>query len=473
MVSDASTTDSVTVVGAGLAGAHTVSALRMAGFSGRVTVLGDEGVPPYDRPPLSKELLSRTEPAWLSEELAVDISILADDVRLHDPATALGRENGGWVVSTAGGDHIRSAVVVVATGARPMCPAGWESALTLHTATDADRLRARLRPGSRLVVIGAGWIGAEVAGVAATAGAEVTVVEAEGTALSRQLTPAVGRCLSGWYASAGVELRTATTVDRIGPEAVETADGELLPADLVLAAVGVRPATDWLGGGSVPLESGHLHTDAWGRVRGPAGTVVPGLWAVGDCATRDHPLFGEVPGGHWSAALHDPEPTARAILGIDPAAIASEHLPGEDAPIGTQTGAKSGRAPAAPAPYVFSQQLGHDLALIGRVPADADVHFRGDPAGNGGWLAFYTDPLGSRSPDDRENASTPANGTPTGHRPIESPAGTPTTVRAVLVVDSHREVGVVRRLMGGPTPFRVDLRAATDPSVRLRDLAAK
>lgn len=414
---------SVVVVGAGLAGARTVAELRRHGFTGRVTLLGGEGVPPYDRPPLSKELLSRPEPAWLTSELGLDVAGLADDVRLDDPAVRLvpAVEDGtlAHVVTTRSGGRLEAEAVVLAVGSEPVRPAGWEAARVLHTAADADALRGLLRPGLRLVVVGAGWIGAEVAGVAAGAGAHVTVVEAGAAPLERQLGPHVGAHLARWYDEAGVRLVTGAAVVEVRPDGVLLADGTDVPADVVLAAVGARPATSWLDG-AVPLDArGSVPVDATGAVEG-----VPGVWAVGDCATREHPGLGRVPGGHWSAALHDPEPTARAVVGLAP----------DQPPAPT----------SAHAPYVFSQQLGHDLALFGVPPEGGEVVLRGDPASSGGWAAFYLDP----------GAAVGADGA--------------TLVRAVLLVDSPRDVGPVRRAAGRGA-LHLDLDTARDPSRRLRD----
>ncbi|PTU56795.1 FAD-dependent oxidoreductase [Cellulosimicrobium funkei] len=425
---------SVVVVGAGLAGAQALAALRRRGYTGRVTLLGAEGVPPYDRPPLSKELLSRPSPAWLADDLGVDVDALADDVRLADPAVRLERTGAtdapGWSVETRSGDRLVADAVVLAVGSVPVRPRGWEHARVLHTAADADALRAALRPGLRLVLVGAGWIGAELAGVAAGAGAHVTVVEAAGAPLHRQLGPEVGAHLAPWYAAAGAELVTGATVAEVRPDGVRLADGRELPADVVLAAVGARPATDWLDG-VVPRDArGGVPVDADGAVPG-----LPGLWAVGDCANRDHPVLGPVPGGHWSAALHDPDATVAALLGDD----------------GDR---------AAHAPYVFSQQLGHDLALFG-VPAEGDeVVLRGDPAGGAtgheGWAAFYLAPAARSGPG----------------APAADPAARVTDVRAVLLVDSPRDVGPVRKAMNRTGRLRVDLDVALDPAGRLRDALA-
>ena len=162
------TVRSVVVVGAGLAGSGTVAALRNQGFAGHITLLGAEGVEPYDRPPLSKQLLERTEPAWLRDQLGTDLTMV-DDLRLDEPARRLHLGARGIVVSTDGGE-VEADALVLATGAHAVRPPTWTSALTLHTAGDATLLRQALRPGTRLVVVGAGWIGAEVAGVAAGAG---------------------------------------------------------------------------------------------------------------------------------------------------------------------------------------------------------------------------------------------------------------------------------------------------------------
>ena len=403
---------SVLIVGAGLAGTQTAAALRAHGFSGHLTVLGAEGVAPYDRPPLSKELFTRTSPAWLSEELGVDLASLTDDLLLDDPARSLAH---GGVVVTASGRETAADVVVVACGSQPVRPPGWAAALTLHTAADAEHLRERLVPGARLVSIGAGWIGAEVAGAAVQAGCEVTVVEAASAALHRQLGPAVGARVSRWYAEAGVTLLTGTPVTGVAenpatsldaPFGVELGSPEerTLPADVVLAAVGARPATDWLAR-TLPLDTrGAILVDSHGRVRDEDA-----IFAVGDCATRADPVWEEVPGGHWSAALLDPDAVAREILGLEPT--------------------------AGHAPYVFSTQLGHDLALFGLPdPATDEVVLRGDPE-DGGWVALYVSAAG--------------------------------LVTGMFIVDSPKDVAAARRLMAGG-PVKLDLARAADPQVPLR-----
>ncbi|GAA4830494.1 FAD-dependent oxidoreductase [Luteimicrobium xylanilyticum] len=416
------------VVGGGLAGAQTVAALRAQGFEGRVTVLGAEGRAPYDRPPLSKELFERDSPADLVHEMGVDVAALADDLRPADPAHALEVRPDGVAVATPSGT-VEADAVVLAVGSRPVVPAGWEAAAVLHTWDDAARLRARLTPGARLVSVGAGWIGAEVAGVATKAGCEVVVVEALDVPLERQLGADVGRHLAPWYAAAGVELRLGEAVVAIRPDDagaganVELASGEVLRGDVVLAAVGARPATDWLRG-TLPMDArGSLAGDAVGR-------VAPRVYAVGDCVTRHGTVYGDVPGGHWSAALHDPESTVRTLL----------------ADLGPSTETTATALPAGHAPYVFSQQLGHDLALFGTPSAFDEVALRGLPGHDDGWAALYLDGDDARTHDGRQVAR----------------------LRGVLVVDRHREVGALRRLLRAGLPL-VDVEAAADPARPLKD----
>lgn len=417
---------SVVVVGAGLAGARTVLELRAQGFAGRVTVLGAEDVAPYDRPPLSKHLLDRPAPAWLADELGSDALALADEVRLGTAATGLVVDDDGVRAQTAG-SSVAADAVVVATGSSPLHPPAWSAALTLHTAADADRLRRALHgpaaadataagthlvdlAGRRLVVIGAGWVGAEVATVAAAAGADVTVVEARSTPLATALGE-VGALTAPWYAAAGVHLRTGVAVDRVAADAVVLVDGTVLGADVVLAAVGARPATGWLvgsglvldGDGSVRVDERHTPVD------GPAGA-----WrvrVVGDAARRRSPRHGWVPGGHWDAALRGP---ATAVAGL----------------LGTPA------ADADPAPYVFSTQLGHELALHGLPDAGDEVLLRGDPAAADGWSALWFAPGTDR-------------------------------LTAVLSVDRPRDVGGARRLLAGAGLPVLDRTRAADPAIPL------
>lgn len=403
---------SVVVVGAGLAGAMAVTALRAEGFGGEVVLLGAEGVEPYDRPPLSKELLTRSEPAWLRDELAADLS--AADVRLAEPALGLAVDRAGVAVRTAAGE-VRADAAVLATGAAAVRPPGWDGALVLHTAVDAAALRPRVRPGARVVVVGAGWIGAEIAGVASAAGARVTVVEAATTPLEGALGAAVGLLTVGWYADAGVRLLTGVRVDTVRADEVVLDGGERLGADVVLVAVGARPRSAWLGDALPVAPDGSLVVDERYRVLTPAGPL-PHVVAVGDLARRRSARHGWVPGGHWDGALRGPAVAVRTLL------------LGEDAP------------PEDPAPYVFSTQLGHELGLYGHPLPTDDVVLRAGAAGPGTtalWIRPGTDEL-------------------TG----------------VLAIDRPRDVAAARRLFAGPALPRLDRSGAADDARPLRGLVA-
>ncbi|MGV8977036.1 MAG: NAD(P)/FAD-dependent oxidoreductase [Cellulomonas sp.] len=411
---------SVVVVGAGLAGSRTVVALREQGFDGHVTLLGAEGLAPYDRPPLSKHLFDRLAPAWLADELGGDALALADEVRLDARALGLRVGPGAVEVTTADGS-VTADAAVIATGSHALLPAGCEAATTLHTAVDAARLRTRLTRGTRLIVIGAGWIGAEVAGVAAAAGVHVTVVESLGAPLTSALGSTVGALTEPWYAAAGVELVTGARVAHVRTDGVVLADGRDLVADVVLAAVGARPSTGWLMG-ALPLDTdGSVPVDGtFAPLGGPSH-----VRAVGDVARRVSARHGVVTGGHWDGALRAPAIAVRSLL--------------------TPT---SGTGPDDdPAPYVFSTQLGHDLAMFGQPGSADDVELRGEPstglltgpsaAAGDGWTALWFSP-GSD------------------------------VLTAVLAVDRPRDVAAARRLFTGPSLPRLDRGRATDPTLPLR-----
>ena len=400
---------SVIVVGAGLAGSQTVAALRAQGFDGHVAVLGAEGLAPYDRPPLSKHLMDRAEPAWLADELGDDLQVLADAVHLDRPARALTFEGGGVAVQTDDGPLAADAVVI-ATGAHAVRPAVGR-ALTLHTADDARRLRALVRPDARLVIIGAGWIGAEVAGVASAAGAHVSVVEALPAPLAGALGVDVGARTVPWYAAAGVELITQARVADVQSGSVRLADGRVLDADVVLAAVGARASTAWLAGTLALAADGSVLVDeSYVPVGGPRT-----VRAVGDVASRVSPRHGRVPGGHWDGALRGPAVAVRSLLDPGAGVTSADDL----------------------APYVFSTQLGHDLTVHGHAGPGDDVVRRDpvDPAR--GWSVLWF----ARSTD---------------------------TLTALLTVDGPRDVAAARHLFTGRTLPRLDRARAADATIPLR-----
>ena len=329
----------VVVVGGGLAGSRTVEALRAAGYRGRLTLVGAEPHLPYDRPPLTKAVLS----GGVSDTtLPVPYADLDVELLLHRRATGLG----DGVLETDGGrlDFDR---LVVATGSAPLRLPG--RGRTLRTLEDALALRTELRPGARILVIGAGWIGAEVATAAAAAGCRVSVVEAAGAPLATALGAEVGAATAPWYGEAGVELILGAAVVAVGPDTVVLADGRSLPADCVMVGIGVRPDVGWLAGSGVVVDRGvaldeHLRSS------------LPAVYAVGDAAAWQSRRFGRRLGvEHWDNALHSPAVAAANLLG------------------GTEV--------YDPVPYFWSEQFGRILQYAGH-PGGADTFlWRGDPAG--------------------------------------------------------------------------------------------
>ena len=369
----AAVTGRVVVVGGGLAGASTVRELQAAGHRD-VTLVGAEGHPPYDRPPLSKGLLvgdvddTAYGPATTGDLDAVDVRRPVAAVALLPDGVAL-----------ADGSVVGADVVVVATGARPLQlpadPGGDPSRpRLLRTVDDARALRADLVPGAHLLVVGAGWIGAEVATSARARGCEVTVLEAGPEPLAAALGPVAGGWTRAWWEAAGVALRTGVTVTGAGRTAVTTADGERLAADVVLCAVGVRPDVAWLSGSPVPLERG-VAVDVHGEAAMPPGW--PRVLAVGDCAARESPRVGRrLRVEHWDEALHAPEAVARTALG-DP-------------------------TPHDAVPSLWSLHLGHRVQHVGTASPDDELVVRGDPRGVGawgvGWVGHRALPSGGRGP---------------------------------------------------------------------------
>lgn len=345
----------VVVVGGGLGGARSVMELRSRGFGGKITLLGAEHLPPYDRPPLSEELLSRTDPKWLRDEVGADLDSADVEVALGEPVQGIARHDDVWVLTTHRRE-LRADAVIAATGAQSLLPSAWHGSKALHTWDDASHLREQLTDASSLVCIGGGWIGAEVGTVAAAAGLDVTVVEASPAPLFSVLGGEVGALLIPWYEQAGIALRTESTVATANSAAVTLTGGEVIAGDVVLAAVGVTPQTQWLESTGVKLSvSNHVWVDSAQR------TSLPGLWAVGDCAIRESDVHGTVVGGHWDAALNDPARAAASILGQE--------------------------IPAEPAPYVFSNQLGRNIALVGSPQHGTRWALRGDTADT--WSALW------------------------------------------------------------------------------------
>ena len=387
------------VAGAGLAGFRTVEELRARGFEGRITLIGAETRPPYDRPPLSKKVLTESD---LDPSLRADFAALGVEFRPDEAATGLGDA----LVTNRGThpfDHL-----VLATGARPVTLPGEGRQRFLRTYDDALALRDLLRPGLRLAIVGAGWIGAELATAAVKHGSQVTVVEAGPAPLAAAIGAPVGAQTVRWYAAAGVDLRVATAVEAVQPGGLALAGGEQVAADEIVTAVGVRPATGWLEGSGVRLENG-VAVDAGLR------TSRPGVYAAGDCAAFESLRFGKrLRVELWDAALHAPEVVAANILG--------------------------GAQVYDPVPYFWSEQFGRMVQYVGHHVREDRLLWRGDPD-SATWSACW---LTGGSPASR--------------------------LTAVLTVSRPRDLVQGRRLIADGA--RVDLARLTDPAIPLKETVA-
>ena len=337
--------DTVTVVGASLAGLSTVRALRSRGYDGRIVAVGAERHAPYDRPPLSKAFLAGTATEADLALLGEDDEDLGVEWRLGVPAAGL--DAAERAVTLADGEVVRADAVVLATGSRARQLPGASGLAGVHvlrTLDDAVALRDDLAAGGRLVVVGGGFIGAEVASTAHARGLVVTVVEAMPTPLAGPLGTEMGAVCGALHADHGVRLLTGVGVaglvgtDRV--RAVDLLDGTRLPADIVVVGVGAQPNVEWLADSGLDVAGG-VATDA------TCATTAPGIVAVGDCA-RSYDVHARRPvrTEHWTHALQQPATAAATLLGAS--------------------------APYTGLPYFWSEQYGVQVQLAGS-RAEGDV----------------------------------------------------------------------------------------------------
>ena len=351
------------IVGAGLAGAKAAQTLREEGFDGRLVLIGDEGELPYERPPLSKQYLLGEAPrdgahvhprefyAEHDIELLTGVAATAVDVVEHRVALADGR--------TLTYDRL-----LLATGAVPRRPPidGIElpHVHTLRTLPDADALKRAFADGGPVAVIGAGWIGCEVAAAARTLGADVTLIEQSDTPLAAVLGRELGSLFADVHREHGVDLRVNARVEAITGDGVRLGDGTTVAAATVVVGVGVAPATSLADAAGLDVDNGiladeHLRTSA------------PDVFAAGDVANAMHPRYGRrVRVEHWANALHQGPAAARSMLGHE--------------------------EPYARLPYFFSDQFTLGMEYIGlHDPADRLVIKRG---GELTLRAYWTGPDG-------------------------------------------------------------------------------
>ncbi|MCF8570187.1 NAD(P)/FAD-dependent oxidoreductase [Gordonia sp. HY002] len=323
----------VVVVGGGLATARIVSTLRRKKFTGAIDIVAAEEHLPYDRPPLSKDVLF-----GVKDSTALPFDPTKLDVTVHTGRVATGADTQARVLHTDRGD-LPFDGLVIATGADPIRLPGDGEQLTLRTIDDALALRDRLTPGARVVIIGASWIGAEVATAAMSHGCEVTCLEYSEAPLSNALGVDVADRLLPWWS--GVDLRCGTSVREVSGEGVVLTDGTVVPADVVVTGIGVRPAIGWLDGSGLTIDRGVL-TDEYCR------TDVPGVVALGDVAQRWSPKTNQHAAvEHWDDAGGAATTAALALIGE---ALAFD-----------------------PVPYFWSDQFGHKIQYVGKHGPDDTV----------------------------------------------------------------------------------------------------
>jgi len=356
---------SVSIVGASLAGYWAAETLRRDGFEGRISLIGDEPHAPYDRPPLSKKFLAGDLdddrlPLTTAEKLA-DLGL---EIRLGCRATGL-----DVATRTLEVDGVAEPYdgLLIATGAR--CrnlpgTAGLAGVHTLRTRDDAEAIRDALANGARrVVVVGAGFIGAEVASTAIGRGAEVTMVEALEAPFGRVLGVEMGAVMADVHRRHGVDLRTGVGVDEVlGDDrlaGVRLADGATLEADLLVVGIGVVPNTDWLEGSGLTLDDGVVCDETC--------LAAPDVAAAGDVARWANPRYGEVMRvEHWDNAVQQGVHAARRLLQSDEEAT-----------------------PYAPVPWFWTDQYDRKVQLAGRPHTDDEVRVVAGSTAEHRFAAFY------------------------------------------------------------------------------------
>jgi NADPH-dependent 2,4-dienoyl-CoA reductase/sulfur reductase-like enzyme len=353
------------VVGASLAGLRAVEAARRAGFGGAITLVGAEEHLPYDRPPLSKEFLTAVEtpPIPTLREESVLRDELGVSLRLGAAATALDTdERTVWL----GHDPLHYTALVIATGATPRTMPGAAQLSGVHTLRrldDARQIRAALDAGARTVVVGAGFIGSEIASSARQRGSTVTVVEAMPTPLARPVGEEMGIVLANMHERHGTTLRCGVGVealegtDRV--EAVRLADGTRIEADLVVVGIGVAPTIEWLADSGLELGNG-IECDK------TLQTSAPGVYAAGDLASWPNPRFDtRMRLEHWTIAAEQGGVAARHA--IDPAAATAYST----------------------VPYFWSDWYGRRIQFVGVAAGTDEVRVVSGDIDDGSFLALY------------------------------------------------------------------------------------
>ncbi len=351
--------DHVVVVGASLAGLRACESLRQEGFEGGITLVGAETEIPYDRPPLSKKVLAgEWEPERIRLRKPDDFASLELSLRLGVRATAL--DTAARTLTLDDSTTLRYQGLVIATGATPRRLPGQpplEGIVELRTLADSLALRDRLADGTaHVIVIGAGFIGLEVAATARQRGCTVTVLEGAPAPLIRGLGTDMGIAAASVHGRNGVDLRCGVQVVAIEGDGtrvtgVRLGDGALVPADVVVVGIGVMPATDWLSDSGLALRDG-IVCDA------TLNTGVPGVYAAGDCARWPNEIFAghddmEMRIEHWTNAAEQGAAAGRNLVRVDR---------GQEP------------EPYEAVPFFWSDQFDSRIQFVGRVHGGDDVH---------------------------------------------------------------------------------------------------
>ncbi len=353
------TSGGIVIVGGGLAAARTAEQLRRAEYAGAITIVSDEEHLPYDRPPLSKEVLrAEADDVFLQPAAFYDENDIT--VRLGSGVTTL--DTAAKTVSLANGDVVSYDELIIATGLVPKrIPSlpDLEGIRTLRTFDDSIAMREHAGSASRAVIIGAGFIGCEVAASLRKLGVEVTIVEPQPTPLASVLGEQIGELVARLHRAEGVDVRCGIGVSGVtGTEHVEKvmlSDGTELDADLVVVGIGSRPSTDWLDGTGIEVDNGVVCDDA-GRAS------APNVWAIGDVASWRRVTGHQVRVEHWSNVAEQARVLVPTMLGAEVAATVT-------------------------VPYFWSDQYDVKIQCLGEPEADDVVHVVEDDGRK--FLAYY------------------------------------------------------------------------------------
>jgi NADPH-dependent 2,4-dienoyl-CoA reductase/sulfur reductase-like enzyme len=361
----------IVVVGTSLAGLRAAETLRQAGYEGEVIVVGEERHRPYDRPPLSKQLLAGD---WEPDRIALRPADSFDDLdvgwRLGHRAVGVDLDERR--VELEGGDRVAFDGLIIATGAAPRRIPGQEGSSIVHelrTLDDALALREELRGGGRrVVVVGAGFIGLEVAATAHRAGNEVVVLEGAEAPLVRGLGVEMGTAIGELLIAAGIDIRCGVLVEALGADRVTLQGGEVVPADVIVVGIGVAPVTGWLDGSGIARRDGVV-CDETLQVLDEAGARIRGIYAAGDVARWTNAHFGEeMRVEHWTNAAEQGAVAAKNLL----AELAGDA--GE---------------PYAAVPFFWSDQLDLRIQFLGRADPDGEVRVVAGAPAEGKFLALF------------------------------------------------------------------------------------